>query len=126
LGDALRAPDAWVARPPDPRASPIVLTAAAMRALADGRVVHPHGSLTARQKVVPLGVAIDRFNQLPIDRQQWDIASPVLGAGRAATAGAEVREQFAPGEFLGLDDAQRLSRPAFEAFRAGMDLVSGE
>lgn len=126
LGDAFRAPDAWVARPPDPRLSPIVLTAAATRALASGRVVHPHGTLTARQKVVPLGIVIDRFNHFPVDAQRWDVASPVLGPERPATGGTEVREPFAPGEFLNLDDAQQLGRPAFEAFRAGVVLVSGE
>ena len=126
LGEAFRAPDAWGARPPDPRAAPIVLTAAATRALADGRVVHPHGTLTARQKVLPLGIAIDRFHHLPVDAQRWDVGSPVLGDERPVSGAPEVREPFAPGEFLTLDHTQQLGRPAFESFRAGVDLVSGE
>jgi hypothetical protein len=126
LATAYAAREAWVVRPPDPAASPVGLTSGAARALADGTVVHPHGSLSAHQRVVPLGITIERFNRLPVPAQRWDVSDPVLGAGRPVTVSAEQREEFAPGQFLALSDDEQLGRPAFESFRVGLDFVAAD
>jgi Family of unknown function (DUF6603) len=125
LTAALAERETWVLRPPDPAASPVVLTAAAAQALTESRMLHPHGSLTARQRVVPLAISIDRFNGIPVERQRWDVGDAVLGEGRPLPAAAEAREEFAPGQFLSLDDDAALGRPAFERFRAGLEFVAG-
>jgi hypothetical protein len=122
---AYNAPEAWLARAPDPAASPVALTRNAARALADGSLVHPHGSLSVHQRDVPLGVSLERFNRLPVPPQRWDVADPVLGDGPPLPVSGEQREQFAPGQFLPLSDAEQLSRPAFESFRVGLELVAG-
>lgn len=124
LADAIRAPDAWKASPPDPAASPVQLTDAAAHALARGTVVHPHGSLRVHQRVVPLGITIERFNRLAVAPQRWDVGAPALGQDRPVDATLEEREQFAPGQFLALTDAEQLSRPAFESFRVGLGFVA--
>ncbi|TFV61566.1 hypothetical protein E4P42_01345 [Mycobacterium sp. PS03-16] len=126
LADALAEPAAWRAYAPDPAGLPVQLTAAAGAALADGAVLHPHGSLSVRQSLIPLGIDIDRCNRIPIPPQRWDIANPVLGDGRPAPAAGEEREQFAPAAFVTMPDDAQLSRPAFEYFRAGMRFVAGE
>jgi Family of unknown function (DUF6603) len=124
LAGAYAAREAWVARPPDPATSPVQLTAVATRALAEGAVLHPHGSLSAHQRIVPLGITIERFDRLPVAPQRWDVSNPVLGAGRPVTVSGEQHEEFAPGQFLALTDAEQLARPAFEPFRVGLDMVA--
>ncbi|TRW86255.1 hypothetical protein FK535_07265 [Mycolicibacterium sp. 018/SC-01/001] len=126
LTAALLEPEAWRAYAPDPSALPVQLTVPAGAALADGRVLHPHGTLSVRQKDVPLGIDIDRFNRVPIPKQRWDVTSPVLGDGRPAPVRGEEREQFAPAAFLTMTDDEQIARPAFEMFKAGLTLVAGE
>jgi len=125
LGDAFGKPEAWVSHAPDPNASPVQLNTSGRRALDTGSGLHPHGSLSARQRLVPLGVTIDRYNRQPIEPQRWDVSTPVLGEGNPAASGGEEREQFAPAAFLAMTDDAQLSRPAFESFRAGLSLLGG-
>jgi hypothetical protein len=126
LTAALLKPEAWRACAPDPAALPVQLTGTAGSTLADGSALHPHGALSVRQKDVPLGVDIDRFNRAPITPQRWDVSSPVLGDGRPAPIAGEEREQFAPAAFLTMTDDAQIGRPAFETFRAGLKLVAGD
>jgi hypothetical protein len=126
LTAALLKPEAWRAYAPDPAALPVQLTAAAGSALADGSALHPHGALSVRQKDVPLGVDIDRFDRVPITPQRWDVSSPVLGDGRPVLRPGEEREQFAPAAFLTMTDDAQIGRPAFETFRAGLNLVASD
>jgi hypothetical protein len=126
LAKAFAAREAWVLSLPDITASPVVLTGAARRALSAGEVLHPHGRLTARQKVVPLAVTLGRFNGLPISPQRWDVGDARLAADLPPVDASEVREQFAPGQFLALTDEDRLGRPAFESLRAGVEIIAGD
>ena len=67
------------------------------------------GSASAR---LPLDLTLDKVgNQKPTRRQAPRASrSPAAGLGKAGDA----REQFAPAQFRDLDDAAKLSRPAFE------------
>ena len=125
LADAFGKPEAWLPHAPDPTVSPVQLNAAGRRALDTGSALHPRGSLSARQRLVPLGVTISRYNRQPIGPQRWDVSAPVLGEGNPALSAGEEREQFAPAAFLDMTDDAQLSRPAFETFRAGLSLVEG-
>ncbi|SCF02338.1 hypothetical protein GA0074695_2928 [Micromonospora viridifaciens] len=124
LAAAFAAREAWTAHPPDLARFPLQLTAAARAALADGTVVHPGGEIVVRQKRVPLGVTIDRFEYVPVASQRWDVEAPTLAPGVPAQESAEVREEFAAAAYLALTADQQLSRPAFEQFRAGATLSS--
>jgi hypothetical protein len=126
LAAAFAAREAWSAQPPDPGRSPVELSASARRALADGTVVHPHGRLTGRQRRVPLGLTLGRFDRLAVAPQRWDVIAPVLADGVPAADAVEVREQFAAAAFLQLSDDEQLSRPSFEAYRAGVSFLSGD
>ncbi len=126
LTAALLEPQAWRAYAPDPAALPVQLTAAAGSTLADGSRLHPQGALSVRQRDVPLGIDIDRFNRVPVTPQRWDLSSPVLGDGRPAPIAGEEREQFAPAAFMTMTDDAQIGRPAFETFRAGLKLVAGD
>jgi hypothetical protein len=78
-----------------------------------------------RQRRVPLGLTIDRFDRIPLGApQRWDVVEGVLG-NRPAPSGREVPESFAAGQYLSLSDDEELSRPAFQQFRGGFDLVEG-
>ena len=125
LQQAFTARDAWTAAPPDLTRSPVQLSAAARKALADGTAVHPHGRVAGRQQRVPLGITLQRFDRVPIAPQRWDIADPVLAAGVPAEAPTELREEFAAASFFALTDDEQLGQPAFEPYRAGLAFSSG-
>ena len=61
-----------------------------------------------RQKVAPLGIAINKFgNQAPTGATTFDLTF-------AGTGTEEVREEFAIGNFVRLSDSDKLSRKSFE------------
>ncbi|HWC26794.1 MAG TPA: DUF6603 domain-containing protein [Solirubrobacteraceae bacterium] len=122
LLDALRDRGSWVARAPDLTGAPFVLADGAARRLAAGELLHPQGALGVRQRAVPLRLRIDRFDGVPVAPQTWDVADPPGGA--LGDAG-ELREEFAAGQFQALDDDRALSRPSFEAYRAGVRFTAG-
>jgi hypothetical protein len=112
---ALSDPRNWSARAAD---AVVTLRDAAV----DGEVLlHPLGDLTVTQRVVPLGIDIDRFGSAAVagDRR-FEIA--VVDADGTVHAAEIVEDHFAPGQFLALSDAERLQRPSFERMGAGVRL----
>ena len=86
-----------------------------------GVVAHPLGSLTVRERVVPLGVQVDRFGADPLS------AATVLELSEARLSGVAVPTSvvldfFAPAQFITLSDDRRLSAPSFEQMTAGLSL----
>jgi hypothetical protein len=76
--------------------------------------LHPLGELSVRQRVVPLGIEIDRFgNTTPAGDRRFDVVA--VGA-----EGGAIDDLFAPGQFLDLSDDERLRRPSFERMNAGV------
>ncbi|MEO1091106.1 MAG: DUF6603 domain-containing protein [Pseudomonadota bacterium] len=120
---ALAAPRAWQTRLPDGTSQFVTARQAAGPA---GVLLHPMGSLTVRQTVVPLGLTRD------IDRV--GTATPT-GARRFAVTGASigtveqnrrpVRELFAPGQFFDMTDDEKLAAPSFESMEAGTAIGEG-
>jgi hypothetical protein len=123
LTDAFARPEAWTAHTPLTDTLPVQLNAAGRALLANGTALHPRGSLSARERALPLGVTIDQFNRAPVAPQRWDVARPTLGGAAVAPVVDEEREQFAPAQFQSMTDDEQLSRPAFESFRAGLRFV---
>jgi len=124
LRQAISAPSAWVVHRSTSGVRGIVVNPDADRLLGRGAVVDPYGALSVRQRRVPLGVSIDRFDRIPLpDRQSWNLVDGRLGDVPSPDQ-SEVREPFAAAAYLALSDDQQLSRPAYEPFRAGIDLVA--
>jgi len=85
-------------------------------------LVHPVGTLKISQKVVPLKVRIDRLgSQRPSDEREFRItevqpeANPVV-----------VLEAFAPAQFFGLTDEEKLSSASFKQFESGVRVGDAE
>ncbi|MCZ0984908.1 kelch repeat-containing protein [Streptomyces diastatochromogenes] len=93
-----------------------------LRRLADtdDLVLHPRGTLFVRQRSVPLGVRIDRVGaQRPSDGKRFTIAPDPAGGLVQLSLPAE---KFAMAQFQDMDDAAKLSRPAYEDQDAGLEL----
>jgi hypothetical protein len=87
---------------------------------AETLVLHPLGTLRVSQKSVPLDLTVARVGQQrPSDADRF--ALNVTGGGLAKVADAA--ESFAAAQFLDLDDAAKLSRPAYEPQHGGLDLA---
>ncbi len=101
-------------------------------------LAHPAGSLEFRQRLLPLGLKLDKFKNADVkDHVRFDVTM-ALGPETAAPTGpptdaespcspgsmpvmiTEVKEHFARGQFKDLSKADRLSQPSFERFRAGV------
>jgi hypothetical protein len=100
-----------------------VLTPVAANGLAAGAVLHPLGDLAVRQTVVPLALTIRRFANLPVPPQEWTLRSAELRPGVTADLGEVITDVFPAAQFLDLGEEDRLARPAFEPFIAGVRLA---
>jgi hypothetical protein len=87
-------------------------------------LLHPLGDLSVRQQILPLGIDIDRFaGGVPTGERRFAITQVKLG-GRDVPA-TEVRpltELFAAAQYLELSDEDKLARPSFEPYAAGVSL----
>jgi hypothetical protein len=110
--------DSWRATPP---ASGRLLVS--LRELDDPNmlVLHPIGTLQVSQRLIPLGLPLEKIgNQKPSDIKK---ATVTVTAGGLAVRGP-MRERFAPAQFRNMDDAAKLSAPAFEMLESGVELVA--
>ena len=121
LETALDDPRSWAAQLPESAAD----TLFSLRAITvgDGELlVHPLGSLSFTQRVVPLSTTIERFGTArPKDAARFDVA--VTLDARPTSVQKVIDEQFAPGQFFALGDDDRLNRPSFTALPAGQYLA---
>lgn len=122
LRAALADPTAWTAHGATPPG--LTLTKAAAKELNAATAVDPYGSVTVRQTRVPLGLEIARFAGVAVAPQRWDVTTGEFGPGEPASRTTEVRDRFAPGQFVasGSDDAA-LGAPAFVELRSGVELL---
>jgi hypothetical protein len=96
-----------------------------LSSITDTLLVHPFGALTVSQKIVPLDLTITKFgNSRPADASLFRI-SEVSSNGRPLET-SEVREQFAPAQFLSMSDDDRLARKSFEKLKSGFRIRSVE
>ena len=80
-------------------------------------LLHPFGLLAVSQKVVPLGLEINKFgNKRPIGATRFDLTF---------AGGEEVREEFAIANFTTMSDSDKLSRKSFEQIRSGIRFTPG-
>jgi len=96
----------------------------------DGIVVHPMGRLEIRQRVLPLGVTLEKFGNAPVTGPgKYTIDDVKTGTDQTEFASlslSPVKDYFARGQFENLSDAKKLSSPSFEKFDAGVRVGSGK
>lgn len=106
----------WQAEPP--RANNLFVTVKKIE--APGKViVHPFGTLTFSERLVPLETNLDKFGvKSPKDAKHFSIKP-----SDATNKSEAVRELFAPSQFLNLKDSDKLSRPSFESMPSGFRIT---
>ncbi len=100
---------------------PAVVT---VRRDTSGSVLHPLGSLTVRQRLLPLEIEIDHSGgDVLAGTTTFSIA---YGEGEARRSTADrrfaVTDFFAPAQFIHMSDTQKLSSPSFEQMTAGLTI----
>jgi len=84
-------------------------------------VLHPVGTLKISQRVIPLGIHIDKVGANSVsDAHLFTLAANVLNLG---TTPAAPKEKFAIAQFQNMDDAQKLSSPSFQDIDSGVELA---
>ena len=125
LKEALRNPANWTTKLPPAQSHPLVQLRAGVTATGDVVLLHPLGTLTIKQGVVPLNLAINRFGQAaPADGNRFRITAANLGGTEQTLA--PVTDFFAPGQFIAMTDTEKLARPSFESMEAGITFGSEE
>ena len=121
LKEALGNPANWMGRLPDGQ-RPMVTLRAKPGAAGDV-LLHPLGTLTIKQGVVPLNLDISRFGQAaPAGARRFTISNVSLGGETQTTQ--PVKDFFAPAQFFEMSDDEKLSRPSFEPMTAGVSIGS--
>jgi hypothetical protein len=83
-------------------------------------VLHPVGTLRVSQRLLPLDVTLDKLgNQKPTDANFFTLT--VVSGGLAKTR--DLQEPFAPAQFKSIDDAGKLSQPAYAPQDSGIELA---
>ena len=86
---------------------------------ANELVMHPLGAVRISQRLLPLGLHLDKIGtQKPADAKRFELL--VTGGGLAALGAAT--EKFAMAQFVDMDDAEKLSKPSFEPGDGGLEL----
>jgi hypothetical protein len=86
---------------------------------AETLVLHPLGTLEVSQRAMPLGMQLDKIGaQKPSDANRVVLRVKAGGLARKGDA----TNAFAPTQFKDMNDAQKLSAPAFETMSSGLQL----
>lgn len=87
---------------------------------------HPLGRLVFSQRVVPLGLTLDKYGDSAITGpNHFDLVSVRVGGGVIPeSTRTRVREHFARAQFLEMTDEEKLTRPSFEEMDAGVEFSS--
>ncbi|MGI8329748.1 DUF6603 domain-containing protein [Actinomadura scrupuli] len=114
--------EGWQTRPPTGGGKPLV----SLRTpdATEDLVLHPLGSLFVQQRAIPLDIRLDRVGaQRPRDGKRFGV-EPVPGSGLVRAS--VTADRFAMAQFQDMDDAAKLSRPAYENQDAGLELVAAQ
>jgi len=113
LNDELARPQSWTTTLPAGVAPGVTLGGD-----SPDMLVHPLGTVSVRQKVVPLGTRVTRIGaQRPrAGARSYDLDVD----GPPGVAAAALTDQFAPAQYTDLTDDQKLSAPSFTPLPAGL------
>jgi hypothetical protein len=124
LERALTDPGNWSAQLP--QSGGMLVTLRELKPAQGELLTHPFGEIAVRQRVVPLGVTIQKYGaSVPVGPRRFDITAVSVGGTDVTDSSETTREHFAPGQFFELSDAEKLSRPGFEAMGAGTRFGAG-
>jgi hypothetical protein len=88
-------------------------------------LLHPLGSLTVKQTVVPLNFDISKFGQsTPAGARRFTLGVDMSGGHGLDTT--PVNDFFARAQFVEMSDDQKLATPSFESMAAGFTMSSDE
>jgi hypothetical protein len=109
--------DNWTASLPP--GNKLLVTLRGGTEMANQLVMHPLGSLRVSQRLLPLGLTLDKLGtQKPSDANRFELL--VTGGGLARVTDAQ--ERYAMAQFVNMDDATKLSRPSYEPGNGGLEL----
>ncbi len=97
------------------------------RSETDRVVVHPHGRLELRQRMLPFDLTLDKLGSSRPDGDNTFAFPTVAMTGTSSVAALDVDaadEYFAVGEYLDLSDDEKLSAPSFQLMPAGFSFGS--
>lgn len=104
-----------------PAGSNLLVALRKMDTTESAMVLHPVGTLQISQRTVPMDMTLDKFgNQQPSDANNFAVDSS--GGGLSKTG--ILQEQFAPAQFTNMDDAAKLSQPAYVPMDSGIALAA--
>jgi hypothetical protein len=89
--------------------------------------VHPIGTLTVKENVVPLDLQITKYgNAEPADGNLFSISDVQIDGQAENKPLPPIQDYFAAGQYLTLSDADKISSPSFEKYDAGVTIGSSE
>lgn len=89
--------------------------------LTDGLVLHPVGTFKISQRAVPLDLTIDKVGaQKPSDANYFTLSVDTVSPGFGVKG--ETEEMFARAQFKNMDNSQKLSAPAYQKEKAGLEI----
>jgi hypothetical protein len=124
LRSALNDPKSWSSELPQGQSRIVSLRESAVDGLLR---VHPLGTLSVRQSVVPLNLErdIDKFGDAPIaGARRFKVTVVAVGTGNESSGA--VQDDFAPAQFFAMSDDAKLASPSFEPMQAGLRIGSSE
>jgi hypothetical protein len=89
-------------------------------------LAHPVGRAVFSQRVVPFGLAMQRYGSTQVAGPvKFELTAVKLGGVAVPLASCPpVQEHFARAQFLDMSEADKLAKPSFEAMDAGLEFSS--
>ena len=121
LVDALENNDSWLAEIPENRNDLVKIKVP----VTDDVVIHPAGTFTIQQELLPLKSSIDKFgNQKTSDGNYFEITEVSLDGNNLEITDTE--GLFAPAQYIELEDKDKLNAPSFQKFKSGVKVTGTE
>jgi hypothetical protein len=104
-----------------PNGSNLLVALRQLDASESAMVLHPVGTLQVSQRAVPIDLTLDKDgNQQPSDANYFALDVTSGGLSKLRT----LQDQFAPAQFKNMDDATKLSQPAYVPMDSGIELAA--
>ncbi|MGO9033203.1 DUF6603 domain-containing protein [Mycobacterium sp.] len=119
----LNRPESWTIRPPATIADGVTLTPTAHADLAAAKVLHPGGGLQVAERLVPLGVSIERYAGQTVQPSPTFSIRTVYFGDQQGPPTATVSDNFADGAYRALPVEQQLTVNGFSSYHAGVQIT---
>jgi hypothetical protein len=120
----LRRPESWTIHPPAAVADGVTLTPVAAADLAASKVLHPGGGLQVTERLVPLGIPIQRYAGQDVPSgPTFSIPTVYFGDEQGTSPAATIYADFADGAFEALTVERQLTVNGFTSHPAGVQIT---